>query len=227
MDNIAGGPQQKGKRGCFSLAFIAPPQYSTGPQPRGPHWAYGFSGGQQENWKWHSASLTLWKLSCKILQGLITQGSPEETWKPVHTVYLKVAKRVDHKRFHHILLLLLLFTKKQLCEVIEVVSNSTVIVCSIHVYHIIMLYTLTLRWILFFSMLFFNYISIKPGRGNGGDATKSEGAGAASEYGDSEPKRRKCWKDKGIKNYMKCWETWGHQGINEAFCFKGEQQMGN
>ena len=138
MDNIAGGPQQKGKRGCFSLAFIAPPQYSTGPQPRGPHWAYGFSGGQQENWKWHSASLTLWKLSCKILQGLITQGSPEETWKPVHTVYLKVAKRVDHKRFHHILLLLLLlFTKKQLCEVIEVVSNSTVIVCSIHVYQIV------------------------------------------------------------------------------------------
>jgi len=28
-------------------------------------------------------------------------------------------------------------------------------------------------------MLFFNYISVKPGRGNGGEATKSEGAGAA------------------------------------------------
>ena len=72
-------------------------------------------------------------------------------------------------------------------------------------------------------MLSFNYISIEPERGNEGEATKGDGAGVASEYGDSEPEWRKCWEDKGIKNYVKCWETWGQQGINEAFCFKGEQ----
>ena len=36
-------------------------------------------------------------------------------------------------------------------------------------------------------MLFFNYISVEPERGNEGEATKGDGARVASDYSDSEP----------------------------------------
>jgi len=139
MDTIAGGPHQKGKRGCFSLAPIAPPpeQHSTPTKRASP--GLWFLLRETGELKVTFSFLTLWKVSCKILQGLITQGSPKETWKPVHTVYLKVAKRVDHKSFHHIFFFL---TKKQLREVIEALSNIIVIICSIHVYQIVTLSTL-------------------------------------------------------------------------------------